>query len=72
MRSEQNCRDLFFTSGCDLNEEPAELPKGQEGLAGGMLASREEQVWEKVEEDVRTEEGVSSRTLLQSTTSCKY
>lgn len=47
MRSEQNCRDLFFTSGCDLNEEPAELPKGQTGLAGGVLASREEQVWER-------------------------
>lgn len=47
MRSDQNCGDLFFTSGCDLNEEPAELPKGQAGLAGGILASREEQVWEE-------------------------
>lgn len=47
MRSEQNCRYLFFTSGWDLNEEPAELPKGQAGLAGGILASREEQVWER-------------------------
>lgn len=51
MRSEQNCRDLLFTSGCDLNEEPAELPKGQAGLAGGVLASSEEQVWERSGEE---------------------